>query len=223
MSARRSYDDLAEELLRGIPSPPTAVRKLFKKFGIKEAVASPLLTSAGKLMSMDGHFVILYASNLARNRVEFTIAHELAHAVFDQLPDMPKLEGEKLERACDRLAAALLMPKSTFTKWVGAPTIASIGIAARDFNVSIQTAAARCEELQECSMFRLVDGAVEWKTWLAPVDDPTVKRLVRAAFEGDVRSESFFLSAAGRAGIFALEADILRRGEGTFLIHRASV
>ncbi|HKR65722.1 MAG TPA: ImmA/IrrE family metallo-endopeptidase [Thermoanaerobaculia bacterium] len=220
--ARKSYDDLAEELLRDMPArPPTPLRALFPKFRIKDALPSPLLRTAGKLTAIDDSFIILYASNLAKNRVEFTIAHELAHAVFDQHSDMPKLEGDTLERACDRLAAALLMPKRAFTTWVGTPSIRTITVAARDFNVSMQTAAARCEELTDTSMFRLADGAVEWKTRLAPFDDPAVKRLVRAAFEENVlHAENIFLTNAGRGGFFTFEAEVAKRGEGTFLLRR---
>lgn len=216
---RKSFDEIAESLLDGIRCPPTALRDLFPRFNIKAAVESPLLSSAGKLTDVDGELLILYASNLTKMRVEFTIAHELAHAVFDQNSELPRLSGETLERACDRLAAALLMPKRPFLARVGPPTIASIGTAARDFNVSLHAAAVRCEELAECLMFRIVDGNLSWKTQLAPVNEPAVKRLVKDAFAGDTEEHPVLLGGNGLAGWWMLESEV-QRGEGTFLLRR---
>jgi hypothetical protein len=217
---RKSFDEVAEALLEGVSGPPTALREIFPRFNIKAAIESPLLPTAGKLVSVDDHYVIFYASNLTKARVEFTVAHELAHAVFDQMAEMPKLKGATLERACDHLAAALLMPKRAFTNRVGSPaTIAGVAAAAREFNVSMHAAAARCEELYECLMFRTVDGVTEWKTRLAPVEEPPVKRLVKAAFAGDRDQQPVLLTAPGLTGLWTFECE-LQGATGTFLLRR---
>src|SRR5262245_5316501 len=78
--SRKTYDEIAESLLNGVSCPPTDLRQLFPRFNIKNAVASPLLPTAGKLTRIGDTFVILYAENLTQTRVDFTIAHEIAHA-----------------------------------------------------------------------------------------------------------------------------------------------
>ena len=91
------------------------VKSLLRKLNIL-TVYRPLSDDAYglSLKSPQGHRFILINSNNSRGRQHFTIAHELYHLFYDELPHPHiccKDGASKTERQANRFASALLMPE----------------------------------------------------------------------------------------------------------------
>jgi Zn-dependent peptidase ImmA (M78 family) len=72
-----------------------------------------------------GHILANTHPSKPRNRINFTLAHELSHILIareirftsNYFFDCPTMARSPLDRACDLFAAELLMPEGTIRKW----------------------------------------------------------------------------------------------------------
>ncbi len=150
--------------LEGVDCPPTDLEALGPSLNILRFVAEPMPIS-GELRREAGGFVVAYSSFLGTARRRFTIAHELAHAIFESTgPNCPRT-GRELERLCDMLATELLMPRLSFMREAGPQSHLSwrkIDLIARLFQTSLSATALRCAELLGVTAFEVEGNAITW-------------------------------------------------------------
>ena len=161
-----TLDDAIEivvgNLLDGVPHPPLVPEALFAKLNIARVEVEDIPFS-GELRPEGAGYVIVCSAHLSRPRKRFTIAHEMAHALFELSgPNCPR-RGKELERLCDKIAKELLMPRTVFSACMGKyPDVDDIFGLAGTFQTSIVATAIRCAELSNISVFEVADGAVLW-------------------------------------------------------------
>lgn len=132
----RSEEDVFRyvEFLRGESElsdrPPIDLECIYRQFGIPIPLRVPLDEQQGILVdSRTG--IILIKENDPIVRQRFTEGHELIELLFDACDGqgkigkcIPNWSGEQKERLCDRGAADLLMPESSFL-----PNLQGLGIS----------------------------------------------------------------------------------------------
>ena len=104
--------------------------------------------------------IVLNTRNSSAGRVNFSLAHEIAHSLLDPAPSGTRyfrahadyyggsVATQKLERACDEIAAELLMPGPWFLEAISRRGLCAqaVPVIAGDFGVSLEAAAARIVE-----------------------------------------------------------------------------
>ena len=107
--------------------------------------------------------IVLNTRNASAGRVNFSLAHEIAHSLLDPAPSGTRyfrartdyydgsVATHKLERACDEIAAELLMPGAWFREAISRRGLCAqaVPVIAGDFGVSLEAAAARIVETAE--------------------------------------------------------------------------
>jgi hypothetical protein len=155
---------VARMFLEGVSCPPTDLEVLGSALGVLRFVAEPLPFS-GELRRESGGFVVAYSSFLSPARRRFTIAHEIAHAIFESTgPNCPRT-GRELERLCDMLATELLMPRHLFLRESGGTDGLSwrkIDDLSHLFRTSLSTTALRCAELLGATVFEVDGQSITW-------------------------------------------------------------
>jgi hypothetical protein len=122
-----------------------------RKLGISRIIEQRLPFEGGLFKLPDGELVIKLNSDSSFVRKRFTLAHEIGHLLLNTVPALRSSHqraDEALERACDLIAAELLMPTEETTKFVkeiGSPTAEKLKDIASKFRVSLQTAAIRVQ------------------------------------------------------------------------------
>ena len=132
---------------------PVNIGRIAKALGA-ESVRQADTSVAGMLIPTEKSFRILVNRNLSPVRQRFSCAHEIAHAIFDPelTPAMRHNEQpapNMLERNCENMAARLLMPEPTFSRYANANafSIPSIMKLARIFHTSIQATTIRTMDI----------------------------------------------------------------------------
>lgn len=100
-------------------------------------------------------------------RMHFTVAHELAHVLIDQLPSAESTEAlshDEVERLADRIAAELVLPLSVVAAcadeiWRDGLSLEWISDSARRLGVSLTALVARLSELVRSEQ-RILDSGV---------------------------------------------------------------
>src|SRR5258708_37500082 len=134
---------------------PTVLGDLFARLRIKAVQYTAGTKKGGELRRESDGYRIVVNANAGDARARFTIAHEVAHAIIDPYGVKPTKRSPALERACDALAAAILMPASAFAQCLGQPpNLDDLRHAANKFQVSLHAAAIRCEQLTRCATFQ---------------------------------------------------------------------
>lgn len=104
--------------------------------------------------------IVLNTRSAPAGRVNFSLAHEIAHSLLDPQPSGTRyfraradyydgsVAAHKLERACDAIAAELLMPGAWFREAISRRGLCAqaVPVIAGDFGVSLEAAAARIVE-----------------------------------------------------------------------------
>jgi Zn-dependent peptidase ImmA (M78 family) len=143
----------------GIEGPPIDLQRVSASLGLRVLVEDLGRLDACLIPHGQGHLVKLN-SRVPRARRRFSLAHEIAHALFEselagQLAPDPRLyrgsgAGDlAVERLCDAFAAELLMPYAQFRRFAVDDTYVSIqGIErlATLFGTSLSAAARRLAE-----------------------------------------------------------------------------
>lgn len=120
------------------------------------------MSSDGRLLREGGRYRMLIREGQSSSRSNFSICHELGHALVDQVrsdsSESETIRGERSatvnqaweERFCDRLAAEMLMPDAEVCRLVAREqlVVASTFAVAREFGVSAQAALIRVVEVQ---------------------------------------------------------------------------
>ena len=134
---------------------PVDLESVGKFWGVKKVVERPM-DRPGFLYRIDGGGFIIFLNESDRGtRKRFTWAHELGHILMadhDSIGISCVKEGEidrELERACDSIAAELLMPRESFgplAESIGWQ-LAQVNNLANRFQVSLESAAIRMRDL----------------------------------------------------------------------------
>jgi hypothetical protein len=155
---------VAGKYLEGAPCPPTDLEALGRALNILRFEAEPLPIS-GELRREPGGFVVVYSSFLGAARRRFTIAHELAHAIFESSgPNCPRV-GKELERLCDMLATEILMPRHVFLResgGAGGLSWRKIDELSHLFRTSLSATSLRCAELLGVTVFEVEAQSITW-------------------------------------------------------------
>lgn len=108
--------------------PPVALSQIYRHFGMPEPLRAPLVDQQGILVDGNAGLILIKADDpVVRQR--FTEGHELMELLFDareqELGEQPlDWPVEDKERWCDRGAAELLMPRSSFI-----PRVQALGMS----------------------------------------------------------------------------------------------
>jgi hypothetical protein len=185
--------------LDGIPCPPTNLETLSPRLNILDVRAEDIPFS-GELRREGQGFVVVYSSVLSGPRKRFTIAHEMAHAIFAASgPGWPRT-GKELERLCDMLATELLMPRTLFLEQCnGAVSLAKIREMAHLFQTSLSATSIRCAELLGLSVFEMDRDEVRWGYGAirrGPLKklDPELRASIAGAFREPTRGDALYIS-----------------------------
>jgi Zn-dependent peptidase ImmA (M78 family) len=107
--------------------------------------------------------IVLNTRSASTGRMNFSLAHEIAHSLLAPAPNGARhyrarpdyydgsVATRKLERACDEIAAELLMPGAWFREAISRRGLCAQAVPAiaGDFGVSLEAAAARIVETAE--------------------------------------------------------------------------
>lgn len=137
--------EIARRLLVGQDLPPTNLNVVFPRVDIHGCHADAELLTGGELRKADDGFDIVYAPSEPLVRRRFTIAHEIAHAVFERTgPHCPR-RGRELEKICDMIAGEILVPHEALKQAARPPIdLSEIRRLARLFQCSFTLMAIRC-------------------------------------------------------------------------------
>lgn len=138
-----------------LDSPPTDLETVGVHWGVETAVTRTLDVAGLLYRKKSGKRVVFLNENDSPGRQRFSWAHELAHIVMAE-ENTPQISCRKannvdkqLERSCDVIATAILMPHKPFQEaadrigW----TLSSVRTLATQFQVTMQAAALRILEL----------------------------------------------------------------------------
>jgi len=166
-----SYEDAAEHVLEqagfdcwDVPSPFEVAERLW---GLGSVVYVQGMRALGELHQLgDGAFQARLRRSLEPRRAAFTLAHELGH--WADLTRGLGVDGEELERACDYIAGAIMMPRRPYLE-----ALAEFGDDWEElsvlFDVSETAAALRAAELTGESLAVVAGvvrarGDLQWHT-----------------------------------------------------------
>ncbi len=175
-------DNLVSWLLErvGVPAqPPIDLGRLASKMAIDEIIDVPMMED-GRLEVRRDHAVIYLRDDLSAGRRQFTIAHELGHRLLlhprvGTIAYRRRLTGDTLERLCDDIAAALLLPRG----WVESefsgtpPNLATLRRMGQLSSTSLSASLVRLREVQhwQHSLLRFSYASGKWRL-LAPAGVP---------------------------------------------------
>jgi hypothetical protein len=215
------------KLLAGVQCPPTPLDSLCDRLGVTDVEDDDSLSVAGELRRDSRGYQIFCASGQPETRRRFTIAHELAHVVFEQGgPGCPRT-GTELEQICDMIAAEILMPVEVFKRELESvwPNAAGISQLASKFRVSLTAMAIRCAEFQPISVFGVENGRIVWGR--GPIRADVVREsldgVMRQAFDVEPGDRLVFINTSRCRGIW--EADWIRMSgdrSALFVLNRIS-
>ena len=153
---------IAKRLLDSVECPPTDLDAVGALLHITGFYPEELPIS-GELRRDTHGLKIVYSSYLSAPRRRFTIAHEIAHAIFESSgPGCPRV-GKELERLCDMLATEMLMPSDVFLQWVGTKiSVQKLFERAAVFKTSLSATAIRLAELCGISTFEAEEESILW-------------------------------------------------------------
>ncbi len=161
-SVEAAIEIIAARLLDGIQCPPTDLDAIRPRLNITQFCAEGLAGS-GELQRDGDGLKVIYSPSLSSTRKRFTIAHEMAHAVFESTgPKCPRV-GAELERLCDKIAAEILMPKQIFLGRLGQEfSVKKILHLSQLFRASVSATAIRCAQLLNVSVFGVEGDTIVW-------------------------------------------------------------
>jgi len=142
--ARRAVQVLVRDKLSG----GTSLEDLAHGLGVSEIVEETLSFEGG-LFDVPGRGLLIKLNSASLpSRRRFTLAHEIGHLLLGTVPGLRSNCGgdAELERACDSIAAELLMPTdeaTNFIKSLGRPSPEKLKTIAARYAVSLQAAAIR--------------------------------------------------------------------------------
>jgi hypothetical protein len=129
-------------------APGESLDSLARSLGVSRITEQRLPFEGGLFQLPGGELVIKLNSESSFVRKRFTLAHELGHLLLKTVPAFRSTcrTDAALERACDKIAAELLMPSEdaiAFIRGLGQPSPEKLKIISARYAVSSQTAAIR--------------------------------------------------------------------------------
>ena len=153
---------VAARFLDSLECPPTDLDVLAARLNVTQITYEDLPFS-GELRRNAKGFEIACASRMSASRQRFTVAHELAHAIFETTGPNCPTRGKELERLCDMLASEILMPQEKFMTFAAPHTrIEELFDISRVFKTSLAATAIRYAQLFGCSAFEVQGALVTW-------------------------------------------------------------
>ena len=192
------------EVLAGIQCPPTDLAALCARLNVTAVVDDDNIPVLGELRRENDAFTILCAVGQSSVRRRFTIAHELAHVLFEATgPRAPRV-GADLERLCDMLAAEILMPRSVFEAAMNSSTLDASFVKrlASRFQTSLTATVLRCAELSSLSVVCIQDGRRKWSRGPARLDAYQLKHLVKQLIDGEPGDRLVAIERSGTADFY---------------------
>ena len=153
---------IADLLQREVP--PVDIKRIALSLGAT-SVGEADLPFAGVLLPSGDSFRILVNRNHDVVRQRFSVAHEIAHVLFNSnhiaMRQSPTSQQNELERSCEALAAMLLMPDPAFGALSHGerPGIEKIIDLARSFLTSVQATAMRYVDVVKKNCVMIVSEA----------------------------------------------------------------
>jgi len=200
--------DVADELVAWLfarvelpVQPPVDLSQLAEKMAIND-ILDAAMAEDGRLELRDRRAVIYVRADLSRERRRFTIAHELAHRLLmhrtaPAVAYRRRLTGDNLERLCDDIAAAILLPRQWVEKeFIRAPqgldTVRRMGTAA---GASLSASLVRLREVHRWShsLLRFNHVTDRWRLAAPAGVPPDLHRSLRTTPETNTT-----LAAIGR-------------------------
>ena len=153
---------VTRRFLDKLDGPPTDLNALAARLNVTRITYEDLPFS-GELRRNGKGFEIACSSHLSASRQRFTLAHELAHVIFETTGPNCPTRGKELERLCDMLASEILMPKDKFVSFADANLrIDNLFGISRTFKTSLAATAIRCAQLFGHSVFEVQGALVTW-------------------------------------------------------------
>ncbi len=213
-----------KQILKGVSCPPTDLDAVASSLNITGFYPEELPIS-GELRRDGKGFKIIYSSYLSDVRRRFTIAHEMAHAIFEGSgPNCPRI-GRELERLCDMLATEILMPHDVFLQLAGTRVSSQkLFELARTFKTSLSATAIRLAEVRGISVFEVEDEIITWSYGVVrkgPVREKhdDLKRAIETAFTVEYGDAVMFMNSRSWTGMWKLDwARIGQGGRALFLL-----
>jgi Zn-dependent peptidase ImmA (M78 family) len=139
-----------QRLVRRHRNPGDTLEQVAWKLGVR-GITITRMSFDGGIFEEASELVIRLNSQSSPRRRRFTLAHEIAHLIVasaDARGAQRSHACTELERACDLVAAELLMPSDEFSRAApGRGSTAGLLAIADQFGVSSQSAAVRLREL----------------------------------------------------------------------------
>jgi hypothetical protein len=214
-SVEAAIDIITTRLLEGVQCPPTDLEAVRPRLNITQFCAEDIAGS-GELQRDGDGFKVVYSSSLSPTRRRFTIAHELAHAIFESTgPNCPR-KGVELERLCDRIAAEILMPQRVFLGQLEQEfSVKRVLELSQLFRTSVSATAIRCAELRKVSVFGVEGHTINWAFGIVksgPIShtNSTIRDLHAKLNRGEPIDEVIYLDS--RTGYSEWRAQAIRLG-----------
>jgi Zn-dependent peptidase ImmA (M78 family) len=150
-------------LTKDIECPPTNLNAIAQRLGVSDIFSDDIAVS-GELRRNGKKLNIRYSKYLSPTRKQFTIAHELGHAIFENSGPHPPRKGEEVERLCDLLASEILMPEEVFSTFTdNDPSIVNLFQVSRLFKTSLQSTSIRYTKAKKkVTVFYMEDDEIAW-------------------------------------------------------------
>ena len=153
---------IVSRLLDGIDCPPTNLLSIAPRLNVT-SIHEEDIPGSGGLRKVGKGFHVVYATGLPSGRRNFTIAHELGHAILESTGPRAPRAGKEVERLCNSIAAELLLPAGPFRAYIGiSPAPQRIIEVAHVFCVSLESAARRCAEILGVTTFLVEEESLVW-------------------------------------------------------------
>jgi len=211
--------EIARRLTDGLRQVPVDLNRIFPRVRVNACRQDSDLMVSGELRaSPENCFEIVFSADQPRSRQRFTIAHEIAHAVFEHTGSHCPRRGKELERICDMIATELLTPKHLFREKVRSVIdLDEVRHLAKAFDVSFTSAAIRCSDVFGTLICQVEDDRVEWLRGRVSRPTRSLKEQLQAAIEEEMQHrehDNAFLLVNDDGSSMRMRMQSVSNGEG---------
>lgn len=153
---------VVQKYFRDIPGPPVDLEAAALKLNV--TLCEEDIPVSGELRKNGKDYTVVVSSHLSPNRKRFTIAHEMAHVLFELSGRNPPRTGKEVERLCDLLASEILMPTHLLDSLPEDAAPYRVVQLSQSFGTSVQAAAIRYSSFKKVSVFQIDGEEVIWGT-----------------------------------------------------------
>ena len=205
-----------------IPGPPIDLNAAASKLNV--ALCEEDVPVSGELRKKGKDYTIVVSSHLSPNRKRFTIAHEMAHLLFERSGRNPPRTGKEVERLCDLLASEILMPARLLESLHEDAAPHRVVQLSELFGTSVQAAAIRYSRLKKVSVFQIEGDNVIWGTGVVrkgPVKDLDfgIRSIISKIGANGEGSQILLFDHSTWSGEWKLSWETFQRRRPLFLMH----